>query len=76
MNVMDADEVAAFNNRMDIACELYGREFYDAYLALIAQDEADPEARMIVRQVWEAADPGKTLLSWYRTNASPTPTIH
>jgi hypothetical protein len=76
MNVTDADEAAAFDARMNIANELYGREFFDAYLALIALDEADPEARMIVRQVWEAADPGKTLLSWYRTNAPTTPTIH
>jgi hypothetical protein len=47
------------------AHEEHGDEFVAAYKTLTSLNPGDPMARAVVQRIWDAPNPGKSLMRWY-----------
>lgn len=54
------------NATLNAAHEEHGRDFEAAYKALTSLDRNDPMARAQVNRIWNAPNPGATLMKWHR----------
>jgi hypothetical protein len=53
------------NSALAEAHEEHGDEFVAAYRSLTSLNPGDPMARAVVQRIWDAPNPGKSLMRWY-----------